>query len=38
MIKIYLSDYLLETEENKDNIKILKGDLVKNQEIIFKFV
>jgi hypothetical protein len=38
MIKIYLSDYFLEIEENKDNIKILKGDLAKNQEIIFKFV
>jgi len=38
MIKIYLSDYFLKVEENKDNIKILKDDLVKNQEIIFKFV
>ncbi|MGC8733983.1 MAG: RNB domain-containing ribonuclease, partial [bacterium] len=38
LIKIYLSDYLIEIEENKNNIKILKGNIQKNQEIIFKIL
>ena len=36
LIKIYLSDYFIEIEESKNNIKILKGNIQKDQEIIFK--
>lgn len=35
-IKIYLSDYFIETEENLNQIKIIKGKLEKNNEIIFQ--
>lgn len=37
LIRIYLYDYFIEIEENKNNIKILKGEYSKNQEIIFRY-
>lgn len=37
-IKIYLSEYFIEIEENINDIEIIKGQLKTNQKILFKFL